>query len=99
MNQLQRGQIIAFILAAFGFIAALNFERLAQWGMVWYWIGAGIAYLLSIVAGVVAWNAPAATESAIQQKVLRILIIVIAFLSILFTSFVIYIWYAKDFSI
>lgn len=92
MNSPRYSGMFSYLFTLLGFMMSMSFWRMARWGraessgIVWYWIGVCLTYLLCLAAGVFIYLRLKKSQNGVERGFLFISSM-ICILIILWTTF------------
>ncbi|MFC9416084.1 DUF3902 family protein [Bacillus mobilis] len=96
MKSVSKAIVISLFFAILGMVFGIIFQSMAYWGsntMVWYWVGAVLAYLFTIISLITLIRIYRRTpQYTMAYKFLILLNIVLVLGTILWTTFIIIAW-------
>ncbi|WP_412839344.1 DUF3902 family protein [Bacillus paranthracis] len=96
MKSVSKSIVISLLFAILGMIFSVLFQSMAYWGsntMVWYWVGAVLAYLLTTISLITLILIYRRTQQyTTSHKFLILLNIALILGTILWTTFIIIAW-------
>jgi hypothetical protein len=93
--------VTSLVFSILGFISLSNFESMASWGedtMVWFWVGAIFTYICIFNSLLFIYQSNRKGKSNRFKVVAQLIIASLSIYTFIWTSFIVYIWYFKDFS-
>ncbi|MGE6349344.1 DUF3902 family protein [Bacillus mycoides] len=96
MKSILKSIVISLLFAILGMVFSILFQFMAYWGsstMIWYWIGAIMAYLFATISLITLIRLYRRTQQyTLSYKLVILLNIAIILGTILWTTFIIIAW-------